>query len=166
MSAAHKYALEPDLTFEDLLPSVTVSTPDTRKPWNRTYKTPPKHRARLLQLVRDQETGKLVLHDDTRRPFDRSISDNLKAAFLDEALLAGRRWHNLDRADAFANGAIVIARFRGDNRTSLQLHSIPGILSWRQSRALRIGATERRVARPISKTHVISRLSGDRAPGK
>lgn len=166
MSTVHTYALEPDLTFEETLPSVTVSAPDVRKPWNRTYKMRPKNRGRLLRLRRDPETNRLVLEDADRRAGERQISTTLESAFLAEAIGASQLWHNLDRDDAFANGAIVLAKFKGDRRATLQLHSIPGILSWRQSRMLRIGVIERRIARPIDQTHVISRLHGNRAPGK
>lgn len=159
------YMLEDTLTFEEPLPAVVTRAPDQRRPWNRTVKTPPKYRSRILQIKRGED-GALTLEDTQLTPYSRGISEALRTAFLGEVQQAAQRWHNLDRTDPFAHGAVALVRFKGDSRTSLQLHSIPGVMSWRKLRADHIGAVERTTTGLTRQRTRISRLGGDRSPGK
>lgn len=129
----------------------------------RARKTSARYRARMPMVLRGDD-GALMLIDDERRESDRPLSENIQRSFLATVERESRRWHNIDRADLFAEGALAFALFRGAGHTALQLRKVPGVMPWSVLKRERIGVIERSTRGLRGERYRLSPLGGDSAP--
>lgn len=133
--------------------------------YNPMYKMRAKHRARQLDIV-VSDSGTLQLQEQAVRLWNHPVSAELQNRFLQELETKRRLWHAQDRGDMFANGAIAAVHFEGDSRTTLALHSIPGLMNRRTARREFIGMVERVSQGMMGPRRSFHRLGGDGASVK